>query len=100
MAATLPVDPVNAAVPQKQQDPSAHSSDYEHDAHFWKMVSDILGGPATMRDFSHDGAIGGSAIQFQNVPSQRFSALAGVEAQSPYLPRFPNEPWDEYNRRR
>lgn len=101
MAAILPVDP-NTAVPSAalKDDPSSPSSDYLHDAKFWRLVNDILGGSETMRAVDNEGTIGGASRQFQNVPSQTFSRLQGVEAQSPYLPKFPNEPLDEYNRRR
>lgn len=98
MAATLPVD--SAAGPRMQvEDPSTPSSDYSHSVHFWSMVSDILAGTEAMRRATIAGTIGGPAIQQQNVPSQAFAAMRGTEAESPYLPKFPNEPWLEYNRR-
>ena len=101
MAATLPVDPANAAQNSAQSDdPSTTSSDYNSSAGFWKMVSDILAGTEAMRAASNAGAIGGPAIQLQNVPERSFAAMRFAELTSPYLPKFPNEPWDEYNRRR
>lgn len=100
MATTLPVDPASAGPTTQADDPSVPSSDYSHSVIFWKMVSDILGGAETMRAIDINGRIGGPARAFENVPSQRFSTLQGIEAQSPYLPKFPNEPWEEYNRRR
>lgn len=102
MATTLPVDPNSAATsPQMQtDDPSSPSSDYSRSAPFWKMVSDVLEGVEAMRAAQNAGAIGGPSIQLQNVPSQSFAAMRGIEIQSPYLPKFPNEPVEEYNRRR
>src|SRR3954471_4362551 len=101
MAAVLPVDASTAAVPQtKSDDPSKPSSDYSASAPFWKMASDILSGTEAMRATAHNGNIGGDAIQVQNVPTQSFSQMGGFEAQSPYLPKLPNEPIIEYDRRR
>ena len=101
MAATLPVDPNTA--PQtlgKSNDPSTPSSDYSYSIKFWKIVSDVLGGAETMRAISPDGRIGGSPKQFENVPTQQFSSMREFEKESPYLPKFPNEPAAEYDRRR
>lgn len=100
MAATLPVDPAIAAPVKKNGDPSSPSSDYSHCVLFWKMASDILAGAEAMRAVSHVGKIGGPARQYENVSTQKFSSMQGIEAQSPYLPKFPQEPWVEYNRRR
>lgn len=101
MANILPVDPIteNAQV-VSQDDPSSPSSDYSHSVRFWKMASDILAGTEAMRAVSHEGSIGGQPRQFENVPTQRFASLRGFEAESPYLPKLPNEPWEEYDRRR
>ncbi|HEX2556825.1 MAG TPA: hypothetical protein VHK86_00750, partial [Nitrososphaera sp.] len=103
MAATLPVDP-NSAAAQAQHnadDPSKTSSDYESMAHVWKMAADILEGVEAMRATGHGaGTIGGSPIQVSNVPTQEFAKGRITEAQSPYLPKFPNEPYEEYDRRR
>lgn len=102
MAAILPVDASaagnDAAI--KQDDPSTPSSDYSFMANFWKMASDILAGTEAMRATSNAGIVGGPALQYENVPTQRFATLRGFEQQSPYLPKFPNEPWEEYDRRR
>lgn len=100
MAAALPVDPKTAAPQTKAANPSNPSSDYTRSAHFWKMTSDILGGAETMRASSHEGKIGGPPIQVQNVPTQQMNSRYGIEPQSPYLPKFPNEPYEEYDRRR
>lgn len=102
MAVTLPVDPTNAAdaIQQNTEDPSKPSSDYLHSAGFWKMASDILDGVEALRALTSAGAIGGPAIKLQNVPTQSFAAMRLAEAQSPYLPKFPNEPTQEYERRR
>lgn len=100
MAAVLPVDPSTAAPQASADDPSKPSSDYTRSVKFWKMASDILGGAETMRATSHQGKIGGPPIEVQNVPSNQFNSRYGVEPQSPYLPKFPNEPYGEYNRRR
>lgn len=101
MASTLPVDA--SALPATEQlhkkDPSLPSSDYSHSIKFWKIASDILDGVEAMRAVAI-GNIGGPARQFQNVPTQSFAAMRGTEAESPYLPKFPEEPWEEYNRRR
>ena len=101
MASILPVDPASAVGPKAQaDDPSKTSSDYNSQARFWKMVSDILDGVEAMRAVSTDGNIGGSPIQFHNVPARTFAAQQALDAQSPYLPKFPNEPPAEYARRR
>lgn len=100
MAATLPVDPNTAPPAVHHQDPSKPSSDYSAMAHIWKMVQDILDGTEAMRAPAHQGLIGGPPIKFENVPTQRFNSLIGVAAQSPYLPKLPNEPEEEYARRR
>ena len=100
MAAALPVDPKTAAPQTKAANPSNPSSDYTRSAHFWKMASDILGGAETMRASSHEGKIGGPPIQVQNVPTQQMNSRYGIEPQSPYLPKFPNEPYAEYDRHR
>lgn len=103
MATTLPVD-ANAAAAQPQHnehDPSKPSSDYQYMQHVWKMVSDILEGVEAMRATSNAaGRIGGPPIQVNNVPTQSFAQQRLAEAQSPYLPKFPNEPVEEYDRRR
>jgi hypothetical protein len=100
MAVTLPVDASTVSNQMKQIDPSSPSSDYSASVLFWKMASDILAGAEAMRATSSAGRLGGPPIQFQNVPTQSFNALRGEEAQSPYLPKFPNEPPEEYARRR
>lgn len=104
MAAILPVDAKaagNAPAVAQQDDPSVPSSDYSHDVLFWKMTSDILGGADAMRATqSNVGRVGGPAVQYENVPTQRFSSMRGFEQESPYLPKFPNEPFEEYDRRR
>ena len=101
MAEVLPVDPATTASPSAQgEDPSKPSSDHAHDAHFWKVASDILGGAETMRAVSTDGHVGEAARQFENVPTQRFASLQGFGAMSPYLPKLPNEDWSDYDRRR
>ena len=100
MAAILPVDPNTAVSQAGAPDPSTPSSDYSASANFWKMASDILAGTEAMRQPSLAGRIGGPAVQFENVPQQRFNILEGIQAQSPYLPKLPNEPWIEYDRRR
>lgn len=100
MAAILPVDPKTAAPKARSGDPSSPSSDYSASARFWKMANDILGGAETMRAQAHESRIGGPAHQLENVPSQHFSNKLGVISQSPYLPKFPNEPDEEYDRRR
>lgn len=104
MATVLPVDPnssSNAPAVAQEDDPSKPSSDYSHDVKFWKIAGDILGGAETMRAVDDGvGIVGGPAIQFENVPQQRFSSMRGFEKASPHLPRFPNEPWEDYDRRR
>lgn len=97
------VTPNEAPAPsQDGEDPSQPSSDYSHCVGFWKTVSDILGGSETMRATSDqgEGHVGGPANEFQNVPTQRFASMRGFEKQSPYLPKLPNEDWDNYDRRR
>lgn len=99
MAATLPVNPNAAATQAIVPDPMTPSSDYSHSATFWKMVSDILGGAETMRASAHEGKIGGAPVQLTNASSQQ-NARRAIEPESPYLPKFPNEPYAEYDRRR
>lgn len=82
-------------------DPSKCSSDYDYCSHYWKIVSDILAGVEAMRaNAIESGRIGGNPIAFLNQTTQQFAQARVEEIQSPYLPRLPNEPWNEYERRR
>lgn len=80
--------------------PDNESSDYKHCYPFWRMISDILEGVDAMRNLSYGGQIGSQPIQLSNVTTQLFAQSRGLEPQSPYLPKFPNEPYNEYDRRR
>jgi hypothetical protein len=81
-------------------DPSAKSSDYTANAEYWQMASDIIVGTEAMRAaVGNAGRIGGSPIAYQNLSANSFARQL-LEAESPYLPRFPNEDWSDYNRRR
>ena len=84
----------------KKSQPDAHSSDYDACEPLWRKVSDVLAGVEAMRRVSYGGQVGGPAIPLQNVPDQQFSQGRGIEIESPYLPRFPNETYADYDRRR
>lgn len=83
-----------------EDDPSQPSSDYKANEHYWKVASDILGGSETMRATTYATRVGGPSIQVLNQTQQEFANNRGIEALSPYLPKLPNEEWQDYDRRR
>lgn len=80
----------------QQESPRKTSSDYDLSSPYWTMVCAILGGAERLR-----------AVPGQSVPgpAQAYSNLSQLDRgrfapESPYLPQFPNELPQEYERRR
>lgn len=83
----------------QQESPLQTSSDYDAQASYWAMVNAILCGAEAMRatTASH-GLIPGPATPVARL--SQLNAKNNGSAQSPYLPRFPNETPADYAIRR
>lgn len=101
-----------------EPNPREPSSDYKTMELYWQLVNSILGGAEAMRSVSSgDRALAYGSysrpqvsnsysqqadVAFQNLSPQAFAQLSGAQVgpQSPYLPKFPNETWLDYELRR
>lgn len=90
--------------------PLTPSSDYLAMLPFWQMVNAILGGAEAMRAIRWHGTPGPvtpynnlAQLDRINMASAGSMSSTGIASQmwaSPYLPRFPNENWIDYEMRR